>query len=304
MVERSIRLGGYAPRDSTHSRALATIADEIESRSDLEVGVMWNILDDGRPASDLLWMVERGELTLCYFSTSYLGDRVPELNVLETPFLFDDLAQAHGALDGALGRALSEATEAKTGFRVLGYWDNGFRHLTNRLRPIRRPSDIEGMRVRLQPNSIHEAMIAAWGGEPVPVELSTGIAMIAAGDVDAQENPLANTVAYGVDRVHGHATMTGHLYGARGIYAHPATLDSLTDAEQQVVTGAVRTAVTQQRTDAAAKEDDLRASMAEAGVEFVDLSSEERDRFVEAVSDVIAAARSERPESLVELLDR
>ena len=142
-----------------------------------------------------------------------------------------------------LGHALARAVRATTGFEVLGFWDNGFRHMTNRLRPIRAPEDCRGMTVRLQPNSIHEELIRSWGAIPVAVELSAGIKLISRLEVDAQENPLANTVAYGVDRVHRHVTMTGHLYGARGLFSHRPTWDDFEPDLRDVVSQAARTAV-------------------------------------------------------------
>lgn len=303
MPDLVLRVGGYAPRDSTHSSALDLFADIVERESEgrLAVDVTWNILDQGRRATDLLDMVEDGELALCYFSTSYLGARVPELAVLETPFLFDRLAEAHAALDGGLGRALREAIESRTGFRVLGYWDNGFRHMTNRVRPIRAPEDCRGLRVRLQPNALHEAMIESWGGIPVAVELSEGIEMIARGEVDAQENPLANTVAYGVHRVHGFATMTAHLYGARGVFAHPGTLATLTADDRDLFESAARRAIVHQREAAASTETALRAELEAGGMEFVDLDEDARDAFRAAAAGVIARARREVGEELFAL---
>jgi tripartite ATP-independent transporter DctP family solute receptor len=291
MIE--IRVGGYAPRDSTHSRAVEHFSERLyELAGDaVSVDVLWNILDTGRPAADLLAMVESGELTLCYFSSSYLGARVPELNALEIPFLFDDLAAAHAALDGELGAWLTAATERQTGFEVLGYWDNGFRHFTNRLRPVRNPDDVSGMRVRLQPNTIHEAMVSAWGGIPAPADLSRGIEMIQAGEVDAQENPLANTVAYGVDRVHDHVSMTGHLYGARGVYAHRETLAELPPDVAAAIRTSASEAIAFQRAAAAAYELELRERLEGQGVVFVDLDDKERAAFVQATAGVIAEAK-------------
>lgn len=305
MPDFTLRIGGYAPQGSSHAQGLATFAETLRSTTGgrVDVDILWNILDEGRPATDLLDMVESGELAMCYFSTSYLGKRVPELNVLETPFLFRDLKHAHRCLDGGLGAALTSATEAVTGFRVLGYWDNGFRHMTNALRPIHTPADVAGMKVRLQPNAQHEAMIEAWGGIAVPVELSSGIAMIAAGEVDAQENPLANTVAYGVDKVHGHVTMTGHLYGARGLYAHPETLDGLGDNERRAVGLAARQAIETQRRTARSKEHQLRLDLTAAGVEFVDLTADEVAMFVSASVAVSARARADVGADLFELVD-
>lgn len=301
-----ISVGGYAPADSSHSWALGVFADSVVRQTEgrIAVDTLGNILDRGRPAVALLEMVEAGELDMCYFSTSYLGGRVPELNVLETPFLFAGLHEAHAALDGEFGSALTTATEAATPFAVLGYWDNGFRHLTNRLHPVRAPDDLVGMRVRLQPNELHEAMVEAWGAVPVPVELSAGIRMIRDGEVDAQENPLANTVAYGVDAVHRHATMTAHLYGARGVYANAEWLDSLAESDRDVVAVAVAEAVAHQRASAFDKEIEYRELMAGRGVEFVDPTPAERALFTATVAGVVARARATYGAGLYDLIER
>jgi TRAP-type C4-dicarboxylate transport system substrate-binding protein len=282
---------------------LAAFRRFVESETDHEVTVRitWNIMDEGRPNTDLFELVEAGDMFLCYFSSSYLGERVPELNVLETPFLFASLESAHRALDGALGKALQKAVHSSTEFEALGFWDNGFRHLTNRLRPVHTPRDCEGMTVRTQPNHIHEELIRSWGAIPVAVELSEAIGLITRLEVDAQENPLANTVAYGVDKVHSHVTMTGHLYGARGLFAHGPTFDALPADLRRVVERAVRSAIDAQRRAASDLETSLRSSMEEAGIAFVDLTDLERKAFLEASTPAIALAHRGVPEHLFEL---
>lgn len=283
----TIRVGGYAPPGSVHSRALDHFSRTLrrEVGRDVSVELLYNIMDLGRPAVDLLDMVASGELTWCYFSTSYLCWSVPALDALEIPFQFDSLAEAHRALDGPFGHALSEATRRAHGYEVLGYWDNGFRHLTTAHRPVRHPDDVVGMTIRVQPNRIHEALFAAWGMTPVPTDLSEGIALIASGQVDAQENPLANTVAYGVD--HRYITLTRHLYGARGLYANPDALRALPAPILAAVRGAAREAIQFQRQAAAAYEDELRGTLAAAGREIVELSEREREAFRAAASEVI-----------------
>ena len=142
-----IRLGGYSPPDSTHSRAAVRFKESLEESTGgaAEVDLFWNILDFGYRADSLLSMVECGLLTMCYFSTSYVAASmsvpVPELEIIDLPFVFESEEGAQAALDGALGDRLTEITEDRTGFRVLGYWENGFRHLTNRLRAVRTPAD-------------------------------------------------------------------------------------------------------------------------------------------------------------------
>lgn len=303
MSPRTLWIGGYGPELSAHGEGLKTFKRLVEKGTDgdVAVDVTWNIMDEGRPNTDLFELVEAGHMFLCYFSSSYLGSRVPELDVLETPFLFPDLKSAHRALDGALGEALAGAVRRETGFDVLGFWDNGFRHLTNRLRPVHTPDDCSGMTVRLQPNEIHEELIRSWGAIPVAVELSAGIQLISRLDVDAQENPLANTVAYGVDQVHTHFTMTGHLYGARGLFCHRPTLEGFDPDLRAIVKGAATRSVEAQRAAAADLEESLRVRLEGAGALFVDLTAEERDDFVAASGPAIELAHSKLPEGLLGL---
>jgi TRAP-type C4-dicarboxylate transport system substrate-binding protein len=300
---KKLWIGGYGPEQSAHGKGLKTFKEAVEAGSggEVEVDITWNIMAEGRPNTDLFELVEAGHMFFCYFSSSYLGNRVPELDVLETPFLFPDLPAAHRALDGPLGDALAAAVRGRTGFDVLGFWDNGFRHMTNRLRPIHRPADCAGMTVRLQPNVIHEELIRSWGAVPVAVELSAGIQLITRLDVDAQENPLANTVAYGVDQVHNHLTMTGHLYGARGLFCHRHTLEGFDDDLRHLVTSAAARAVAVQREAAAQLEGALRELLERAGAQFVDLSEQEREEFVAVSAPAIEMARDRLPEDLLSL---
>lgn len=295
-------IGGYGPEDSAHGRGLAAFRDRVHAATggEVSVEVTWNIMDQGRPNTDLFRLVESGKMFMCYFSSSYMGARVPELNLLETPYLFSTLQQAHRALDGALGDRLRAAVRERTGFEVLGFWDNGFRHFTNRSRPVHRPEDCRGMTVRMQPNRVHEELIRCWGATPVAVELSEGIRLITTGEVEAQENPLANTVAYGVDRVHPHITMTGHLYGARALFANRDLIEGLPDQLRRIVAEAAREAVQLQRREAADLERRLRRRLEESGTRFVDLNEEEHARFVEAAAPAIRLAEEGLPSDLLQ----
>jgi len=297
-------IGGYGPEKSAHGEGLAVFRDHVvtSTAGEVEVDVTWNIMSDGHPNTELFDLVESGRMFLCYFSTSYLGDRVDELNVLETPFLFDDLGAAHRALDGSLGDRLRQAIRGRTPFEALGFWDNGFRHLTNGRHPIHTPEDCRGLSVRMQPNGIHEELIRCWGAIPVAVELSQAIQLIVTGGVDAQENPLANTVAYGVNEVHRFVTMTGHLYGARGLFANQAVYAALPEDLRAVVDEGVRLAIAAQREAAARTEERLRREMEADGIEFVDLDDCERGAFRLAAAPAVDLAKRLVPGELYELV--
>jgi len=299
------RIGGYSPIGSTHSSALMQFKESLEKETGgaINTNIFWNILDFGYRADDLLSMVECGLLTMCYFSTSYLAAAVPELEIIDLPYIFRKEKDAHSALDGALGDFLSKKTEERTGFCVLGYWDNGFRHLSNRLRSVRVPADCSGMRIRLQPNNIHVETFKLLGAIPVPTDLKEGIEKIASHNVDAQENPLANTVSYGVTEHHRHVTMSGHFFGVRGLYMHKNSFDSWGTKIQSAVKKSARNAIQSQRILAMRQETELRAQLEKKGVEVIDLSTEERNAFIKTVKPVLDNARRRLDSRLFELVE-
>jgi TRAP-type C4-dicarboxylate transport system substrate-binding protein len=306
MAPLQVRLGGYAPKGSTHANGLDRIATELtrELGDRVEVAIDYNILDTGRQIGGLLEDVEAGDTTLCFFSSSYLADRVPELGIVDLPYVFDSLAHAHRLLDGTFGDALTEATERVTGYVVMGYWDNGFRHLSNRLRDVRTPADLAGMSVRLQPNWAHEDLIRELGGDPVRTDLRDGARMLMSGELDAQENPFANFIAYGMATVHPYVSMTGHVYGARGLYASRRQLETWPEEAVAALRRACRVAIEQQRAEAEQKELELRRELEEQGLRILDLTDDEMALFRAAAVPVLAKARERFSPKLWALLEQ
>jgi len=286
-------MGGYGPPTTTHSRALKMIGDRLEAQfgKDVDVKYVWNVMDFGYKGEATLWMAERGILTLSYQSTSYLTGRVPELEFTDLPFLFDGLDEARAAMDGRLGSYLSRKIEERIGYRLLGYFENGYRHITNRLRPVHTPADMAGMRIRMMPSQMHCRTFELLGAIPFPCDLKQGLAAIVSGAVDAQENPLANTVDYGCHKVHRYITLTGHCYVSRGIYCNRAAFEGWPGEFQSSMLAAAREAIIAQRKLAMEEEEIARKALIDAGCEIVELTPDERAAFVRAVKPLHAEAR-------------
>ena len=281
-----ICMGGYGPPTTTHSRALKLIGDRLTAQfgNDVDIKYVWNVMDFGYTGEEVLWLSERGILTLAYQSTSYLTERVPELEFADLPFLFASLAAARAAMDGKLGAWLSRKIEERIpAYRMLGYFENGYRHISNRLRPVRTPADMRGLQIRSLPSQMHSRTYEMLGATPLIMDLKPAIAAIKAGELDAQENPLANTVDYGVHKFHRYHTLTGHSYLSRGIYCNRAAFESWPAALQTAMMQATREAVLAQRELAVREEEIARQAIIDAGGEIVELTADERAAFVRAV---------------------
>src|SRR5712671_42609 len=288
-----IRMGGYGPSTTSFSLALKRIGDSLSAKfgDRVDIKYVWNIMDLGYRAEDILWLVEHGLLTLGYQSSSYLTDRIPELGVLDLPFLFDQTEKARAAIDGALGERLIAKVEEKVNYRILGFFENGFRHLSNRLRPVRMPADLAGMRIRVLPSDVQVKTFALLGAVPLRLDLTEAIAGIVSGTLDAQENPLSNSVTYGVHKFHRFHTLTNHFYISRPIFLHRTACDGWPQELRDAMEEAVKEAIAFQRDLHVHEEEDARCAIAEAGCEIVEPTAQEHGAFVDAVQPLLREAQ-------------
>ena len=293
MAPIPIRMGGYGPPTTGFSRALKFIGDKLEAEFGARIAVeyIWNVMDHGHKAEDILTLVENGEIALGYQSSSYLTDRVPELGFVDLPFLFSSNAQARAAMDGALGSFLAAKTEERINYRILGWFENGFRHISNRLRLVHLPADLKGMRIRVLPSDIHKRTFELLGAVAMRMDLTEAIAMIKAGTLDAQENPLANTVTYGVHKFHKFHTLSYHFYISRPVFLHRPSFDAWPADLQRAMQKAVTEAVAFQRKLAVEENEASRKIIEDAGCEIVELTAKEHEAFVAAVAPLTVDAR-------------
>jgi tripartite ATP-independent transporter DctP family solute receptor len=299
-----IRMAGYGPPTTGFSKALKLIGNKLTTQfgDRIDVKYVWNIMDFGYKAEEILWLVESGVLTLGYQSSSYLTDRVPELGFVDLPFLFRDNDHARDAMDGALGRRLVEAIENKCDFRILGWYENGFRHISNRVRPVRLPADLKGIRIRVLPSKIQARTFELLGATPMIMDLTDAIRMIKAGEIDAQENPLTNTVTYGVHKFHRFHTISNHFYISRPIFLHRPTFDSWPADLRAAMQKAVAESVTFQRALHVQEEDEAEQATKAEGCEIVTLDRAQHDAFATAVQPIYAEAKEMLGEDLSKLI--
>jgi len=299
-----IRMGGYGPASTGFSKSLKFIGERLEKQfgDRIDVKYVWNVMDFGYRAEDILWLVESGVLTLGYQSSSYLTERVPELSFVDLPFLFSKNETARAGVDGRLGKFLAEKIEERVNYRVLGWFENGFRQISNRLRTIRSPADMQGMRIRVLPSEVQARTFALLGAVPLRWDLTEAIAAIKAGTIDAQENPFANTVTYGVHKFHNFHTVTNHFYISRPIFLHRTGFDAWPADLQQAMREAVTASVAFQRELAIEEDASARKALVEQGCEIAELTGDEHELFKRAVEPLWADARKQFGKEMFEMM--
>ena len=302
-----IRMGGYGPPTTGFSKALKFIGDKLAAEFGPRVAIeyVWNIMDHGHKAEDILTLVENGEMTLGYQSSSY-SDRSRAGIGLRRSAVSVRQQHAGARRDGrrAWAAFLARKTEERINYRILGWFENGFRHISNRLRPVHLPADLKGMKIRVLPSEIQKRTFELLGAIAMRMDLTEAIAMIKAGTLDAQENPLANTVTYGVHKFHKFHTLTSHFYISRPIFLHRTSFDAWPDDLKRAMQKAVTEAVAFQRKLAVEEHEQSRKAIEDAGCEIVELNAKEHDAFVAAVQPLLADARKMYGEQMFKLVPK
>jgi TRAP-type C4-dicarboxylate transport system substrate-binding protein len=297
--ERTIRVGGYQGEASVHTRALRAFAGRVEHElPGWCVEVTANVADLGHKGADCLAMVADRRLELCYFNSSYLAERVSSLALFDIPFVLTARENVYRKLDGGLGRTLAADVAAATPYRLLDLWDNGLRHISNRLHPIRSPQDCAGLKLRIVASPLHKEVFAALGFQPAVVDVKDLVAAVTHHTVDAQENPLTNLVNFDLHHTHRHVSLTSHFFGVALVLANRAWFDGLDDEVRATVTAAIGQATAKQRALAEAEDARCLALLAKDRVAVVPPEDIDFEAFRAAVAPTVARVLARLPDPL------
>lgn len=301
MEGQVIRMGGYQRPVSVHNRAAYVLGETLTEKTG--GGVSLTLIEDvtklDRNSLDLFDMVEGNELDMCYFTSSYLVHRVPNLAVFDLPFSIESRAKLYELLDDGLGDEIRADVERRTGFTVLGYWDNGFRHLTNRVRPIRTPADCQGLSIRTMNSFVHQEIFRSLGFQPDFIDMKDFPTAIRTEVVDAQENALTNTVNFAVHETHRFLTMTGHFCSVSLVLANAERYAAWPLDARDAFETAMREATAAQRRFAYEEDERCRPILAAADVELIDADEFDRPAFVAATAGVTKATADNVDDSIM-----
>lgn len=296
-MTKRIRFAGYQPERSVHTRAARALGAAVDAAFSVEITAQ--ITSTGRAAADLLAMTECGDIDMCYFASSYLAGRVPELGLLDLPFAGANRDAIWRRLDGDAGRLLAESMARRTDLRLLAFWDNGVRHISNGVRPIRHPRDCAGLSIRTLDNAFHQAVFAAMGFKPRFIDVKDLGRAVVAREIDAQENPLTNLVNFDLHKVHRFVSLTGHFCGIALLLANRGFVEGLGGSGTSVIDEAVRAATLRQRELAAAEDETCLEALMRDGVVIERAAEIDVAAFREAVGPVVAREQAKLPAAIL-----
>ena len=301
----AMKFGGYQAPSSVHNQAGRRFGEILKEKlgERMTFELIGSVLDLGRPSGDLVPMVERGELSFCYMSTVRFSGPVPDLQLFELPFLVKDRASAFQLLDGPHGARLKEQIEATSRCRVLGFWDNGFRQLTSKVRPIRTPADCKGLRIRTQMTPLHGETFRALGFEPIAVDIKEFVEQVSGDRFQAHDNALTNIYIFHVYKYHRYITLSSHFWGASAMVVNKELYDGWPAEVRKAVNEAAAEATVLQRKLAAAEDDEVLRKLDPKQNEVIHLTDAERAQFVSAVQPVLAKYRKTIDPKLFKLLE-
>ncbi|MEY2684950.1 MAG: hypothetical protein RJA09_2094 [Pseudomonadota bacterium] len=234
-----------AEAETQHAAALE-FAKQVKSRTNGQIEVQVYAASALGNDNTAIAGVRGGTIDLATSGTPYYTGMVGRMNVLDLPYMFTSAEHAYKVLDGAIGRGLLDELEAHN-LKGLGYWEVGFRSLTNSRRPVRTPDDIKGLKVRTTPNPAHLKAFQIFGATPTPMPLAEVFPALENKAIDGQENPVGIVRGNKFNEVQKYMSMTRHAYTAMPVVMNKAKFAALAPAQQQALIDAALAAGTFQR---------------------------------------------------------
>ena len=230
-----LKLGHIVNEEDVFHKSSLMFKELVESRTNGEVTVTIYPNAELGEESKLLESLRTGTVDIGIITSGPIINFLPGFGVLDLPFLFSSPEHAHKVMDGPIGESFFQEME-KLGWKGLAYGERGFRNLTNNKRPIKKPDDIKGLKIRVMQNQIHIDSFTALGANAVPMAWTNALTALRQGTIDGQENPLNAIATYNINELNKYLSLTRHAYSPSAVLMSMKTWDKLTPEQQKIIT--------------------------------------------------------------------
>lgn len=296
-----LRFGHDMPEGTAQHISALRFADIVRYKSKGRVHI--EVFPNQQLGTDqqMVAMASAGELAITLPPTSKITSLVPELQVLDLPFLFPNREDLYDILDGVSGRSLLEKLSSH-GLIGVSFWESGFKHFTAN-RPIHRPEDFQGLNIRVMKSQVIMDQFKAFGANPVPIDFHKTYQALGEGGVAGQENPLVSIVNMKFYEVQPHLTLSNHAYLAHALVFSKQIFESLPQDIQKVLEETAREITYFERKEIVEQEQELIEFLKSSGLKVYTLTKEERRSFEEA-SRQVAEKFAEKHGEILNMITR
>ncbi|MDP1902223.1 MAG: TRAP transporter substrate-binding protein [Rubrivivax sp.] len=247
-----IRFGYGLNEQSNQGRAVRFFAEQVEKASGGKMKVRAIGAAALGPDVQMQQALIGGAQEMMVGSTATLVGITKEMALWDTPFLFNNAAEADAILDGPIGQKVSDKLQEK-GLVGLAYWENGFRNLTNSKRPVTKFEDLQGIKLRVMQNNVYLDSFQTLGANAIPLPFSELFTALETKTVDGQENPYNTILSSKFFEVQKYLSITNHVYSPWIMLVSKKWWDGLNKAEQKVLADAAKASRDFERKDTRAE---------------------------------------------------
>lgn len=280
-----LKFGHIVKPDGPVAKAAVRFSELVEERTSGKVKIEVYGSSQLGSQRDLLEGLQIGTVDITASSPAIISAVVPEVSVLDLPYMFSSKEQAYSVLDGELGKEIFANLEGQ-GYTCIGVWENGFRHITNSKVAIHTPEDLEGLKIRVPESDVYLEMMKALGAMPTPMAFGELFTALQNGTVDGQENPVSQIYASKFNEVQQYMTLDGHIYATNPVLISNSAMEKIPEDMRQIVLDTCKEVTNWQRQLVAEKEDAMLKEMEDSGMEITKLTDEELAKFKEKVAPV------------------
>ncbi len=288
-AEYTLKFANPVPKEHSWGQGAEKFSELVKEATNGRVEVQVYHAGSLGKIREVLEMAKIGTVDFVLSGTGHVTGYVPEMGITVLPYLWKDTDTMFLSLDGPFGQYLGEKLSAK-GYEVVGWWDNGFRHVSNNKHPIQNVTDMKGLKIRCLPAKVHVDFFKALGAAPTPMgwtELYQGLQQ---GVVDAQENPPAMVYLGKLYEVQKFYSLTSHVNEPGNVLMSKVSLNKLPKDLQVAVKVAAQKATLWQREVNGKDNKEVMAKLETDGMKINDVSDSTKAEFRKIAQGVYPAA--------------
>ncbi len=280
-MKKVVKVAGYQGKASVHTRSMDFFINKLSKTFNFEYEK--DVTLSGKKASSLIELTRNNNIQISYLWSSYYEKLLPEIQLLDLPFYFQNKKEVKTLIDTKFNKFVSEKLENNLNLKLLGFWDNGARHISTNSSFITDQSSCANLKIRTTPSQLHINIFNTIGFISCPLDVRDFKKALSNGEIDAQENPLTNFWNFGVQNYQKFLTLSSHLFGFCLFVVNQDFFDKLQDQEQKLILEAAKETISYQYMLAEDDDHKLIDIIKKENVQIREMTNLERSNFLEKV---------------------